>query len=164
MDIASIGSSLSEIAIQHHLHKQRQNRIRKSAIRPPDAILEPEPLPPIPPPPSPPLPTPRERYFSVFDIVMKLVCEQYDVTSSDILSQRRLGNIVKARHAAIVMLYRFTQWTTFKIALKLNRDPSTVFYVIQKHLKDRDNFSGLEEQIRDRLPLVHNIATSAAHP
>jgi chromosomal replication initiation ATPase DnaA len=142
---------------QHKAHKERQDRIRKAALA--DLI---KPLPAFQPP--PPLPVneiviqpcvPQEQYLSVYDLVMKRVCERYRVRREDVLSNRRLGNIVKARHAIIVMLYRFTKWTNFKIADKLKRDPSTVFYVLQKQEQRPFDFSELEMQIQDSLHLIN---------
>lgn len=144
---------------QHQAHKERQDRIKRAALKDLTKPLPPITLPPAPPTTAitiPPVPFP-EQYLTVFDLIMRIVCARYNVRRDDVLSQRRLGNIVKARHAAIVMIYKFTKWTTFKIADKLKRDPSTIFYVLQKQEQTPFDFSELERQITDNLPLVNTV-------
>jgi chromosomal replication initiation ATPase DnaA len=139
MEITSV-SSLSEAYWQSQQHHLRQQRIKNAAFTPPLAQLP--------------------HYSSIFDVVMFRVCDRYHVHSNDIMSQRRRGNIVKARHAAIVMLDRFTRWTAPKIASKMNKDPSTIFYVLQKQERSPVNFSELERQIRATIPLIDDLIHS----
>jgi chromosomal replication initiation ATPase DnaA len=144
-------SSLSNIASQHQLHKDRLDRIRKAAFK---ELTKPLPveLPELPVPVI--YPAEPEKYFSISELIIRMACQRYNVRKHDIMSARRMGNIVKARHAIIVMLYQFTKWTTFRIADKIGRDPSNVFYVLQKQERHPIDFSELEKQIKERIPLI----------
>jgi chromosomal replication initiation ATPase DnaA len=127
-------SSLSQAYIQSELHKQRQQRINSAVYVPP--LKHPD------------------HYTNIEDVIMFRVCDRYHVAYSDILSKRRRGNIVKARHAAILMMNKFTQWTIPKIAKKVNLDNSTVFYVIDRQDRNPINYCELERHIAATIPLI----------
>ena len=142
-------SSLSHIASQHQLHKDRLDRIKKAAFKElTKPLIElPVAVPTI-------YPAETEKYFSISELIIRMACQRYNVRKHDLMSARRMGNIVKARHAIIVMLYQFTKWTTFRIADKIGRDPSNVFYVLQKQERHPIDFSELEKQIKEKIPLI----------
>jgi Bacterial dnaA protein helix-turn-helix len=163
MRYEDITSSMSFIAEQHKLHKERQDRIKQAAIK---ELTKSFPVTPPEPPKPPaevvlPLTPPPEGveppYITIYDVIMRCVCKHYNVRKDDVLSQRRLGNVVKARHAAAIMMFRFTRWTTFKIADKLKRDPSTIFYILQKQTNEPSDFTELENQIKEKIPLINPI-------
>lgn len=151
VELTSVSSD-SYVALQHEARKARLARIRSAAFKeltkpdtpPPEEVIVAKPI--------------CDQYFSIYDLVMKTVCAHYNVRSEDVLSNRRLGKVVKARHAAIVMLFRFTKWTTFKIADRLKRDPSTVFYVLQKQEAHPEDYSDLERLIQDTVPKIKPAA------
>jgi chromosomal replication initiation ATPase DnaA len=147
-------SSLSHIGSQHQLHKDRLDRIKKAAFKELTKPIVAVELPPLPVPVI--YPAEPEKYFSISELIIRMACQRYNVRKHDLMSARRMGNIVKARHAIIVMLYQFTKWTTFRIADKIGRDPSNVFYVLQKQERHPIDFSDLEQQIRERIPLIDN--------
>ena len=159
-------SSLSNIASQHQLHKDRLDRIKKAAFKEltkaspggvsslPSGENDPAVTPDYPGAGAIHIDERPEKYFSLSELIIKMACQRYNVRKHDIMSARRMGNIVKARHAIIVMLYQFTKWTTFRIADKIGRDPSNVFYVLQKQERHPIDFSELEKQIKERIPLI----------
>jgi len=136
----SVPSSLSQVFIQAQLHKERLERIKACAYSPPLRHLP--------------------HYASIPDVIMFRVCDRYHVTMDDILSQRRRYNIVKARHAAIMMLDKFTRWTAASIARKLNRDLSTVSWVLRNQEQKPTDFSELECQIKATIPLIDSHAAA----
>lgn len=159
-------SSLSYIAEQHRLHKERQERIKKAALKEltkASTVITIEA--PAPKTAKDPIITyieQAQQYVTVYDVVMSCVCKHFAVRKSDIISSRRIGSIVKARHAAVIMLFKFTNWTTFKIADKLKRDPSTIFYIIKKQQAEPIDFEALEADIRDTIPQITPITKVTA--
>jgi hypothetical protein len=152
-----MGDFLNEL---HEQHKARQLRIARAAYRdlttpPPEPEPEPEPVIEPPPPPVYVQETPRTPGHA-FNIVMKEVCEYYNVREQDILSHRKMDNIARPRHIMTYLLCRLTKYTTHQIAPKMRRDPSTVFYgfkKIQQHLDDyRIDLEFLEPRLIELLP------------
>jgi hypothetical protein len=127
---------MSEKQTQHQAHKDRERRIREAAWHPPIPKPEPEPEPP-----------PKPQYISIFDIILRHVCLRYNVSRSDLLSKRRLGKLVIARRALVIMLYRFTKWSTVRIGGKINRDQGTVSYMIIMNEKNPVDYTDLERAI-----------------
>lgn len=140
------------LASLHEEHKARQDRIRHAAFR---ALTEPV-LPPAAPEPSLVVltdPEPGAETIpvvlkvvnkSVFDIILDEICTYYSVRKMDLFSNRRMRNISTHRHMLIYMVYRMTKWSNPKIGSKVDRDPSSVSYAINKIL---DNIDQYEEQI-----------------
>lgn len=113
----------TELEFQHQQHKARQDRIKAAAIK---IVPSPRPAPkPITP------PTPKKSLFTI-DIVLQEVCNYYNVEERNILSNRRINNIVTPRHMVSYMLYLMTSFTTHQIAKRLDRDPTTIGYAIHK--------------------------------
>jgi chromosomal replication initiation ATPase DnaA len=62
--------------------------------------------------------------------IIDLVCEQYDVTRSALLSRRRTGRVVWARHVAIFLAREFTQLDFNTLAVVFRRTNSMVRYSV----------------------------------
>lgn len=146
------------LASLHEEHKARQDRIRHAAFR---ALTEPVLPPAAPEPPLIALTDPEVEAVpvvlrvvnkSVFDIILDEICTYYSVRKMDLFSNRRMRNISTHRHMLIYMVYRMTKWSNPKIGSKVDRDPSSVGYAINKIL---DNIDQYEEQI---LQLQERIA------
>lgn len=145
---------MSEIATQHEQHKARQLRLKQAALK-----IAPPPAPPLPPPeptaePEEIIP-PKKRIFpNTFEATLYEVCRYYDVRERDVLSHRNIPAVVRCRHIIAYILYDITNMTNPQIGHRLNRDPTTVWYAIQKI---RDN---LEEHREDIEELESRIKTA----
>jgi hypothetical protein len=146
------------LASLHEEHKARQDRIRQAAFR---SITEPV-LPPAAPEPTAPEPEPETPVVvisvvnkSVFDIILDEICAYYSVRKIDIFSNRRMRNISVHRHMLIYMVYRMTKWSNPKIGSKVDRDPSSVSYAINKILDDIEKYKEQIFQLEERIaPLL----------
>jgi len=149
------------LASLHEEHKARQLRIKQAALKAvttepakPQVLKSIIEKPIIEAAVFPPTPSPR-CLITAFDIVLHAVCDYYNVRVMDVLSQRRLNNIVLPRHMVSYMIYRMTSLTTKQVAPKLNRDSTTVGYGIHK-IDDnkevyREDIEALEQIISARL-------------
>lgn len=130
------------LASLHEEHKARQARIRMAAFK---AVMIPQPEPAAPEPRLGHMPVPeplieaiteavivRGVNKSIFDIILDEVCAYYSLRKIDLFSNRRMNNISAQRHMLIYMIYQLTNWTSYKIAAKVDRDPSSVTYAIAK--------------------------------
>ena len=126
----------------HHQHKVRQQRIKNAAFKR--------------------QPTPRELDIpdrepqGSFEIVLFEVCKYYHVRPQDILSPRRLNNIALPRHIMVYLLCRMTRYTTHKLAPKMERDPSSVYYAFKSIEAQRERYrealEALEAKLEKLLP------------
>lgn len=145
-----MGSSV--LASLHEQHKARQLRIKQAAIKihdpEPAPIAEPEPI-------AEPDPEPDKivklGLVNTFDIIVNVICTYYNVRKIDILSNRRLRGIAERRHMLAYMLYRMTNFTNSQIAPKMNRDPTTIGYAINKVIDHLDQYQAEIEELEKRI-------------
>lgn len=129
----------------HEERKARLLRIEQAAIRPaPSPILPPEPL------------NVRDNLpFNNFDIIMNEICAYYGDRVEDILSSRRQANLSQHRSILAYMVYLLTPLSNPQIATKMNRDPTSIGYAINKIknniLLHRPIIEELEAKIRPLL-------------
>lgn len=153
-----MGTFLEEL---HEQHKARQNRIRQAAFKDlTEPQSEPEPGPHLPEPEherevnEEPVELPIENR-PVFDIILDEVCAYYSVRKIDLFSNRRRRNIFVQRHMLIYMVYRLTNWSCYKIGQKVDRDPSSVGYALNKIMDHIDQYEEQITQLHDRIaPLL----------
>lgn len=109
--------------------KERRARIEKAAWSPPKP--PPRPLPKFPPlpPPKPPepiiVPMTLEGELKLPDIT-KAICTYFGVTELDLVSGRRDGSIMLARHIFIYLASHHTRLNKMQIARRLQRDRATI--------------------------------------
>lgn len=139
----SITAPAPLLADLHEKHKARQARIKAAAIPTPPA----------------PKPIPTTEIISIpnhFDIILREFCGYFEIRSEDVLSQRRLNYIADKRQLLAYMVYWLTDYTNPKIAARIQKDPSTVFYAIKKIQNNlplhRKDIEALEARIKPLLP------------
>ena len=135
----------------HEAHKARQNRLKRAALKAVtealDSVMELERLP-EPPPDSD---TPVVRRLTAFDTVLNEICTYYNVRKMDVLSQRRIDNVVHARHMLAYMLHRMTSFTNGQIAHNMQKDMSSVSYAINKILNHIQSHQSDIDELENRI-------------
>jgi hypothetical protein len=64
------------------------------------------------------------------DRLLRLICRLHNVRREDVLSDRRSGGLVSARHHYIWALYRFTVWSMPQIGRLVGRDHTSVLHAL----------------------------------
>jgi chromosomal replication initiation ATPase DnaA len=112
---------MSVITSLHEQHKERVSRIKRAALK--DLTAKPV----------------EPKIGSITDIILTEVCAYYKVRKEDILAQRR-GAINHPRHMVVYLLYLTTSYTNPQIASKIQRDPATITYSLQKTKREAKRY------------------------
>jgi chromosomal replication initiation ATPase DnaA len=104
----------------HDEHKARQERIAKAAFK--TVALPPKPL----------TITSEDLPFASFDIILNEICAYFGTRVEDILSSRRQADLAKKRAMLAYMTYLLTPLSNPQIAIKMNRDPTSIGYAINR--------------------------------
>src|SRR6266576_4605632 len=136
----------------HEAHKARQNRLKRAALRAVtealNSVMEPKPE---------LLPEPPQngeapvRYFTTFDVIINEICTYYNVRKMDVLSQRRMDNVVHARHMLAYMLHRMTSFTNGQIAHNMQKDMSSISYAINKIINHIQSHQSDIDELENRI-------------
>ncbi len=95
----------------------------------------------------------RERILSI-DLIIKKVCEHFNIRSSDILSAKRSSNIVVPRQVAMFLAKEMTQKSYLDIGRTFKkRDHTTVIHAVKK-IKDLYN---LDSEIKEDIDVLRKI-------
>ncbi len=137
----------------HEAHKARQNRLKRAALRAVtealNSVMEPEPeLLPEPPPDGD---APVVRRLTAFDTILNEICTYYNVRKLDVLSQRRMDNVVHARHMLAYMLHRMTSFTNGQIAHNMQKDMSSISYAINKIINHIQSHQSDIDELENRI-------------
>jgi len=118
--------------------KARLNRFARAAIKEPVIPLQvpapptEEPLPDCVMEPDPEVENILNRKEVLFQDIFKASCRHYGVSMLDVISARRSGKIVIARHVIAFLALQHTKCTTGVIASRLARDHSTILYALNR--------------------------------
>jgi chromosomal replication initiator protein len=95
----------------------------------------------------------RERVLSI-DLIIKKVCEHFNVRSSDIISPKRTSNIVMPRQLAMYLAKELTDKSYLDIARAFKkRDHTTVIHAVKK-IKDIYN---IDYEVREDVDVLRKI-------
>lgn len=95
----------------------------------------------------------RERVLSI-DVIIKRVCEHFNVKSSDIISSKRSSNIVMPRQIGMYLAKELTQKSYLDIARAFKKqDHTTVIHAVKK-IKDLYN---IDYEIKEDIDLLQKI-------
>jgi chromosomal replication initiator protein len=95
----------------------------------------------------------RERVLSI-DLIIKKVCEHFNVRSSDIISSKRSSNIVMPRQIGMYLAKELTQKSYLDIARAFKKqDHTTIIHAVKK-IKDLYN---IDCEIREDIDLLTKI-------
>ncbi len=137
----------------HEAHKARQNRLKRAALRAVtealNSVMEPEPE--LLPEPPPETDAPVVRHFTTFDTILNEICTYYNVRKMDVLSQRRIDNVVHARHMLAYMLHRMTSFTNGQIAHNMQKDMSSISYAINKIINHIQSHQSDIDELENRI-------------
>src|SRR6266404_8956220 len=135
----------------HEAHKARQNRLKRAALKAVtealDSVMEPERLPE----PPPDGDAPVIRRLTAFDTILNEICTYYNVRKMDVLSQRRIDNVVHARHMLAYMLHRMTSFTNGQIAHNMQKDMSSISYAINKIINHIQSHQSDIDELENRI-------------
>src|SRR6266404_7486106 len=139
----------------HEAHKARQNRLKRAALRAVtealNSVMEPEPEPRLLPEPPPETDAPAIRRLTAFDTILNEICTYYNVRKMDVLSQRRMDNVVHARHMLAYMLHRMTSFTNGQIAHNMQKDMSSISYAINKIINHIQSHQSDIDELENRI-------------
>ena len=82
------------------------------------------------------------------ETIKKLVCQEFSITESDIVSSSRKKKIVKPRQMAIYLSRKYTDQSIKKIGTSFNRYHATAIYAINSMEKEIKQKSILFEQLK----------------
>lgn len=73
-----------------------------------------------------------DRKEVLFKDIFKAVCQHYGISMLDVISARRMGKIVLARHVIVHIAIQHTKCSVGIIASRLGRDKSTIDHAIKR--------------------------------
>lgn len=83
------------------------------------------------------------------DVILHELCRYYDIRPEDILSTRRQAKIAEKRQILMFLANRMTMMTNPQIAERLDRDPTTIWYAIDKITSNLDKYRADLDKLED---------------
>lgn len=129
----------------HQERKARLERIEQAAFKSTSAGFSPEPL----------QVNSNTLPFDSFDIILNEICAYYKTRVEDIFSPRRMLDLANKRMVLAYMVYLLTPLSNPQIAAKMKRDPSSIWYAINKMRSNLANYAETIAELEQRIrPLL----------
>lgn len=125
----------------HEEHKARRQRIKAAAYTPPPIEIR-------------KISEIKKDIVSLklrpsLDIILHELCRYYDVRPEDIISKRRQAKIAEKRQIMVYLANKMTLMTNPQIAERLDRDPTTIWYAIDKINTNMDKYRTDLDKLED---------------